>query len=55
MQPTNDKHLRIRSLIRTERRRQSPIWTMFLSDLDGRQADKKIANKFCSDAFWTIR
>ena len=46
MQPTNDKHLRIRSLIRTERRRQSPMWTMFLSDLDGRQADKKIANKF---------
>ena len=46
MQPTSAKHIRVRNLIRTERLRQRPMWTMFLSDLDGRQADKKTANKF---------
>ena len=46
MQLHNRKYTRVRELIREEHRRQPPMRVMFLSDLDGRQAHKKTANKF---------
>ena len=42
----NGKYKRVLKLIRQERRRQPPIHVMFLSDLNGRWADKRSANKF---------
>ena len=46
MEPNNPKYKRVRELIREERRRQPPMRVMFLSDLNGRRADKRSANKF---------
>ena len=46
MEPNNPKYKRVRELIREERRRQPPMRVTFLSDLNGRRADKRSANKF---------
>ena len=46
MRPTNGKHIRVRKLIAAERRRQPPVHVKWLSDLNGRPADRKRANKF---------
>ena len=46
MKLNNNKHKRVRKLIREERRRQPPMRVKFLSDFNGRRADKRSANKF---------